>query len=127
MATTPLLIEFIAGTRLFREAAFTTGLPIVGNGPPGTFVIFPAGHRVPLPTDQVTEYDDGSGAARVSFGGMRFAGLQNGQLVFHRFKDLWPAAQLSPERGIRMTLETAMVAAVLVDGVQVWPPPALLN
>lgn len=127
MTAPPLVIEFVAGTRLYREAAFTTGLPIVGNGPPGTFVIFADGRRVPLPTDQVVAQDDHSGAARVGFGGMRFVGRQGEQLVFHRVKDLWPASQLSPERGVRMTLAIAMVAAILVDGVQVWPEPVLLN
>lgn len=123
----PLLIEFVIGTRLFREAAFTTGLPILGNGPPGTFVIFPDGHRVPLPTDQVVESDDESGAARVGFGGMRFMGRHGSQLMFHRVKDLWPSAQLSPERGMRMTLETSMVAAVIVEGTKVWPEPERMN
>lgn len=127
MHTVPLLIEFVAGTRLFREAAFSTGLLIVGNGPPGTFVLFLDGRTVPLPTDQVVESDDERGAARVGFGGMAFMGRQGRQLVFHRIKDLWPPAQLSPERGMRMTLETSMVAAVLVDGAQVWPEPEWMN
>lgn len=127
MHSVPLLIEFIAGTRLFREAAFSTGLPIVGNGPPGTFVLFLDGRTVPLPTDQVVESDDESGAARVGFGGMAFMGQQSRQLVFHRVKDLWPPAQLSPERGLRMTLETSMVAVVLADGAQVWPEPERMN
>jgi len=127
MHPVPLLIEFVAGTRLYREATFSTGLPIVGNGPPGTFVLFPDGRRVPLPTDQVVESDDGDGAARVGFGGMRFVGLQGRQLIFHRVRDLWAPAQLSPERGMRMTLETSMVTAVSVDGTQVWPDPELMN
>jgi hypothetical protein len=123
----PLLIEFVLGTRLFREAPFTSGLPIVGNGPPGTFVVFASGQKVSLPTDQVVTGEDASGAARVGFGGMRFDGVEAGQLVFRRVKELWPEAQLSPERGRRMTLEPAMVAAVLVQGVRVWPPRESLN
>lgn len=122
MAGAPLLIEFIAGTRLRREAPFATGLPIVGNGPPGTFVVFRDGSEVPLPTDQVVEAGAEHGAAWVGFGGMRFDGVERGRLVFRRVRDLLPEEQLSPERGRRMTLEPEMVAAILVDGVPVWPP-----
>ena len=129
MPALPLVIEFVAGTRLRREAPFTPGLPIVGNGPPGTFVIFPGpdGRRVPLPTDQVVYSEDAGGAAHVGFGGMRFDGIEGGVLVFRRVKDLWPEAQLSPERGRRMTLEPEMVAAIRVEGVMVWPPRERMN
>jgi hypothetical protein len=129
MRAAPLVIEFVAGTRLRREAPFSPGLPIVGNGPPGTFVIFPGpgGRQVPLPTDQVVYSEDGGGAAHVRFGGMRFDGIEGGLLVFRRVKDLWPEAQLSPERGRRMTLEPEMVAAILVEGVAVWPPRERMN
>jgi hypothetical protein len=48
----PLLIEFAAGTRLFREPDLAQGLTILHNGPPGTFVTFPDGLGVSLPTDQ---------------------------------------------------------------------------
>jgi hypothetical protein len=108
MVGLPLLIEFVAGTRLVREQAVTPKLPIVDNGPPGTFVIFASGRKVPLPTDYVIAGDDAQGAARVQFGGMRFDGVQDGMLVFTR-----------KER--RMTLEPDMVSAVLVDGKPVWP------
>lgn len=64
----PLLIRFVENTRLRREAAFSSGLPIIGNGPPGTFVVFPNGREVPLPTDQIVASHDDSGAALVSFG-----------------------------------------------------------
>ena len=117
----PVLVEFVPGTRVFREPVHATGLPIVGNGPPGTFVLFPGGGRVPLPTDQIVLAQDDGGAARVGFGGMRFDGVENRQLVFRRVRDLWPEAQLSPERGQRMTLEFSMVAAVIVEGRVVWP------
>ncbi len=123
----PLLIEFVAGTRLFRETAVVPGLPIVGNGPPGTYVLFPSGRRIPLPTDQIVESGDGSGAAQVGFGGLRFDGIERGQLVFRRVRDLAPEARLSPERSRRMTLELDMVAAILVDGVPVWPPRAEMH
>ena len=119
--STPLLIEFVPGTRVHREAAFQARMPIVGNGPPGTFVIFAGGARVPLPTDQIVLAEESDGAARVGFGGMRFDGVEDGQLVFRRVRDLWPADQLSPERGVRMTLEVDMVAAVWVDGRIAWP------
>src|SRR5262249_39855630 len=72
----PLLVEFAPGTRLFRERDRPSELPIVGNGPPGTFVDFPHGVRVSLPTDQIIFADDDGGAARVGFGGMRFEGAE---------------------------------------------------
>ncbi len=117
----PVVVEFIPGTRVEREPPHTTGLPIVGNGPPGTFVVFAGNARVPLPTDQIVSADDTGGAARVGFGGMRFDGVEDGLLVFRRVRDLWPPERLSPERGVRMTLEPAMVTVVLVEGHVVWP------
>jgi hypothetical protein len=112
-----LLIEFVPGSRIEREQEHTPGLPIVGNGPPGTFVHFASGRRVPLPTDQIVLVE----GVCVSFGGMSFFGLERDQLVFHRVRDLVPANQLSPERRSRMTLEPEMVAAIFVDGKLVWP------
>jgi hypothetical protein len=47
--------------------------------------------------------------------------MEDGQLVFHRIRDLLPPEQLSPERGRRMTLEPRMVASIAVDGRVVWP------
>ncbi len=120
MTTFPLLIEFVSGTRVYREPAIESKLPIIQNGPPGTFVIFADGSRVPLPTDQIVFTEDGDGAARVGFGGMSFEGLDNGQLVFKRFRDLQPEELLSPQRGRRMTLELEMVDSILVDGNRVW-------
>lgn len=122
--TPPLLVEFVPGTCLRREPPHQARLPILGNGPPGTFVRFAGGAEVPLPTDQIVGADDGSGAARVGFGGMRFDGVEDGQLVFRRVRDLWPPERLSPERGTRMTLELDMVAAVYVEGRVAWPPPS---
>jgi hypothetical protein len=117
----PLLIEFIRGTRISREPAVVSSLPILRNGPPGTTVVFGDGSQVPLPTDQIVFAEDAGGAARVAFGGMSFEGIDSGQLVFLRVRDLQPEELLSPERGRRMTLEPYMVASVAVDGLPVWP------
>ena len=117
----PLLIEFVDRTNIYREPDITPQLPIVQNGPPGTFVIFSDGTRVPVPTDQVVFADDTGGCARVGFGGMRFDGLEEGRLVFHRIRDLEPEHMLSPERGRKMTFETRMVSSISVDGRPTWP------
>ena len=68
----PLVIEFIAGTRLYREPEVVPRLPIGQNGPPGTFVVLPEGGRVPVPSDQFVLAEDGGGFAKVAFGGMSF-------------------------------------------------------
>jgi hypothetical protein len=121
-AIAPLVVEFVPRTRVEREAELVPHLPIVQNGPPGTFVVFADGRRVPLPTDQIVSAEESTDTgARVGFGGMRFAGVVDGQLVFVRVRDLAPEARLSPERSSRMTLEPHMVAAVIVDGHVVWP------
>jgi hypothetical protein len=117
----PLLIEFVPGTRLYRQPDFVSKLPILRNGPPGTAVIFADGTKVNLPTDQIVFSDVTDGIARVGFGGMSAAGIEDGLLVFYRFHDLQPAELLSPERGVRMTLEPRMVTAITVDGRLVWP------
>lgn len=44
-----------------------------------------------------------------------------------RVRDLLPEAELSPERGRRMTLEAWMVTAIYVDGARAWPPPPSLH
>ena len=51
---------------------------------------------------------------------MSFEGIDRGDLVFNRVKDLAPEHTLSPERGRRMTLRCEMVSRVLVDGLPVW-------
>jgi hypothetical protein len=117
----PLLIEFVSGSRITREPEVVSKLPILRNGPAGTSVIFRDGAGVPLPTDQIVFAEDAGGAARVGFGGMSFDGLDDGQLVFLRVRDLQPEALLSPQRGRRMTLEPRMVASIAVDGRIVWP------
>jgi hypothetical protein len=120
-STIPVLIDFAAPSSLVREQDRPSALPILGNGPPGTFVVFPAGLRVSLPTDQIVSADDSGGRARVVFGGMRFVGLDGGRLVFARVRELFPEEQLSPDRSHTMFLEPQWVAAIEVDGRAVWP------
>ncbi len=121
MDNVPLLIEFVSGTSIYREPETVPQLPIVQNGPPGTFVIFADDRKVPLPTDQIVFADDTGGRARVGFGGMSFEGIEERHLVFYRVRDLQPEETLSPQRGRRMTLEPQMVAAIYVSGRHVWP------
>lgn len=125
-------VEFVQGSRIHREAAFATTVPalralpalrVVQNGPPGTFVTFADGGRVPLPTDQIVSTEERAGAAQVGFGGMRFDGLEGGHLTFRRVRDLLAEHELSPERGRRMTLKPEMVAAVFMEGRLVWGRP----
>jgi len=117
----PLLIDFAAPSSIFRETDRISTLRIIGNGPPGTFVLFPNGFRVSLPTDQIVFADDTGGHARVGFGGMQFVGSDAGQLVFVRIRELRPEDELSPARSHTMRLDSQRVAAVLVDGRLVWP------
>ena len=121
MKAYPLLIEFVSGTRITREPEVMSKLPILHNGPPGTSVVFRDGAEVPLPTDQIVFAEDTGGAAQVGFGGMSFEGIESGELVFVRVRDLQPEALLSPERGRRMTLDPRLVASIAVDGRVVWP------
>ena len=117
----PLLIDFAAPTSLLREQNRISTLPIIGNGPPGTFVLFPNGLRVSLPTDQIVFADDTRGHARVGFGGMRFVGSEEGCLVFVRIRELFPEDQLSPARSHKMLLDARWVATISVDGRPIWP------
>ena len=121
MDRAPLLIRFVPGTALYRERDRASDFPILRNGPPGTFVLFPHGLRVSLPTDQIVRADDDTGAVRAVFGGMRFVGLIDDRLNFVREREMYPETALSPERSRRMTLEPAWVAAIFVDGQPVWP------
>jgi hypothetical protein len=116
----PLLIDFVAPSTLLREQNRPSGLPIVGNGPPGTFVLLPGSLRVSLPTDQIVFGDDTSGHARVGFGGMRFVGLEGEWLVFVRIRELLPEDQLSPARSRTMFLDPQWVARISVDGQPMW-------
>jgi hypothetical protein len=117
----PLLIDFATPSSIFREHNRTSTLRIIGNGPPGTFVVFPHGLRVSLPTDQIVFADDTSGHARLGFGGMQFVGSEGGQLTFVRIREMLPEDQLSPARSHRMLLDSQWVALVSVDGRPVWP------
>jgi hypothetical protein len=90
MEDVPLLIEFAPHTSFYRERERVSQLPIIRNGPAGTFVVFPRGLRVSLPTDQIIFADDTGGYARVGFGGMQFAGSEEGRLVFVRIRELFP-------------------------------------
>ena len=123
----PLLIDFVAPTSLLREPNRTSALPVIGNGPPGTFVLFSNGLRVSLPTDQIVFADDTSDHVRVGFGGMRFVGSKEGRLVFVRIRELFPEGQLSPDRSHTMLLDLQWVATISVDGRLVWPARALLR
>ena len=116
----PLLIEFAARTTIRREPHRASQLPIVGNGPPGTFIVFPDGLHVSLPTDQIVFVDEADGRARIGFGGMRFAGVEQDRLIFHRFRELYPEDQLSPARSHTMMLEPRWVSTVWADGRVVW-------
>src|SRR5260370_12448378 len=111
----PRLIKFVQGPRVYREPEVVPKLPIVQNGPPGTSIVFADGTKVPLPTDQIVFAEDGGGVARVGFGGMSAGGMENGQLVFYRVRDLQPAELLSPQRGRRMTLYPRMGASIALD------------
>jgi hypothetical protein len=117
----PLLIDFAAPSSIFREQNRISPLRIIGNGPPGTFLLFPDGLRVSLPTDQIVFADDAAGHARVGFGGMQFSGVEEGHLVFMRVRELFPEDQLSPARSHTMRLDSRWVTTVSVDGCPVWP------
>ena len=123
------VVEFVRGSRVEKDppvnrpVTWGASLRIVQNGPPGTFVRFADGGRVPLPTDQIVSSDEGANGARVGFGGMRFDGIEGGLLTFRRFRDLLAEHELSPERGRRMTLAAEMVAAVFIEGRLAWGRP----
>ena len=123
----PLLIEFRTPSSILREQDRPSTLRILGNGPPGTFVLFPDGLKVSLPTDQIVFADDAGGYARVGFGGMRFTGVEKGQLVCVRAREVLPLDQLSPARSHTMRLDSGWVSAVMVDGRRAWPAAASAN
>ena len=120
MEDIPLLIDFVTPSSIFREPDRPSTFRIIGNGPPGTFVLFSTGLRVSLPTDQVVYADDSSGRARVGFGGMQFTGLDGEHLVFVRVREVLPEEQLSPARSHTMRLDSRLVATVSMDGRPVW-------
>ena len=116
-----LRIDFVAPSSLLRERPRRSDLLIVGNGPPGTFVLFPDGLRVSLPTDQIVFAADDGGFASVGFGGMQFVGEEEGTLVFTRVREVLPEDQLSPARSHTMRLDVRWVTAMLAEGRAVWP------
>jgi hypothetical protein len=120
MEPIPLLIDFAAPSSLIREQHRPSALRILGNGPPGTFVLFPDGLRVSLPTDQIVFADDTGGCARVGFGGMRFSGAKDGRLVFAREREVHPEDQLSPDRSHTMLLDPQWVTSITANGQRVW-------
>jgi hypothetical protein len=115
-----LVVEFLSPTSLLRETHRPSALPILGNGPPGTFVLFPDGLRVSLPTDQIVFAEDAGGHASVGFGGMQFIGLTHGRLTFVRVRELRPENELSPDRSHTMLLDPRWVTVISVDGQPVW-------
>ena len=115
-----LLLDFVTPSSIFREPDRASTFRIIGNGQPGTFVLFPTGLRVSLPTDQVVYADDSNGLARVGFGGMHFVGADAEHLVFVRIREVLPEDQLSPARSHTMRLDSQLVATVTVDGRAVW-------
>jgi len=117
----PLLIDFVSPSSIIQEPNRTSDLRIIGNGPPGTFVLFPDRLRVSLPTDQIVLADDASGHACIGFGGMQFVGLEGSQLRFVRIREIFPADQLSPARSYTMLLDPQRVASVSVMGRPAWP------
>ena len=121
MPDAPVVVEFVGPSKVVRERHKRSALPIMGNGPPGTFVIFPVGFKVSLPTDQIVSVDDSAGHVVVGFGGMRYDGLKGDRLQFTRVREVQPAEQLSPERSHTMLLNREWVGRVLVDGAVVWP------
>jgi hypothetical protein len=119
-----LVIAFASPATLVCEADRPSALPITGNGPPGTFVVFASGWRVSLPTDQIVAADERNGRVRVGFGGMQWVGETDGVLVCDRVREVWPESRLSPARSHQMRLEARWVEAIVQDGVPVWPPGA---
>ena len=119
----PLTIAFAAGSSLVREHDRHSDLPILRNGPPGTFVRL-GDVRISLPTDQIVMSDERADRVSIGFGGMRFVGMTGGRLTFQRVRDLRPEHELSPDRSWTMTLEAHWVASVREDGRHVWPMPA---
>jgi len=118
----PLLIDFATPSSLLHEQDRISALPIVGNGPPGTFVLFPDRIKLSLPTDQIVCADDAGGHAQVGFGGMSFVGQEGTELVFVRMRELFPEDQLSPDRSHTMRLDVQRVASVSVEGRLAWTP-----
>jgi hypothetical protein len=97
----PLLIDFVVPSSIFREPDRASTFRIIGNGPPGTFVLFSTGLKLSLPTDQIVFADDTGGHARVGFGGMQFVGADAEHLVFVRIREVLPADSSRPPAATR--------------------------
>jgi hypothetical protein len=122
MDAIPLLVEFAGPASLEVERHRDSPLPVVGNGFPGTFVVFPTERlRISLPTDQIVFTDAANGCVRVGFGGLRFVGAEDAHLVFVRVHELYPPERLSPDRSHTMRLDARRVTTVVVDGTPAWP------
>jgi hypothetical protein len=117
----PVVVEFVGPSSLLREQARRSPIPLVRNGPPGTFVMFPVGFKVSLPTDQIVSADDAAGFVTVGFGGMRYDGERDGRLIFTRVREVHPEHELSPDRSHTMLLNREWVSRVMVDGLPAWP------
>lgn len=83
-------------------------------------MVFADGFRVSLSTDQIVYSDDSGAGARVGFGGMSFAGMKAGQLIFHRVREMHPEERLSPARSRTMVLNAQWVFSISIAGRQVW-------
>jgi RimJ/RimL family protein N-acetyltransferase len=115
------VVAFSAGSRLRRDRPVPTTLPLARRVPPATWVVFPDGRGLGIPTDQIVLSDDASGSARVGFGGMRFDGLDDGWLVLRREREIWPEEMLAPERGRTLRVRASDVTRVIVERRAVWP------
>jgi hypothetical protein len=50
---------------------------------------------------------------------MRFTGVDGDRLIFQRVREIYPEAQLSPERSQVMVLSTGWVSSISIDGRRV--------
>ena len=114
-------LEFAAGSRIQRAPSVRTQLPLVRNGQPPTHVVFADKQGISLPTDQIVSADDSRGYARVTFGGMRFEGVEEGLLAFRRVREVLPEHELMPERGRLLRIDPPRVSRVLAGPNVVWP------
>ena len=83
-------------------------------------MLFADGLRVSLPTDQIVAAEDARGHVSVTFGGMAFTGIVDGQLTFRRVREMRVEEELSPDRSHVMMLDPAWVASVVVGDRPIW-------
>jgi hypothetical protein len=120
-ASVPLVVEFARGSRIRREDADEISFTVSQEVLPVTFVQFPDGSQVSIPTDQVVLGEDSHGAALIGFGGMCFEGMEDEQLVFWRVCDVVRGEYMLSGPRERMALALPLVSRVVVRGTQVWP------